>query len=422
MKRVGVLLVALMLLLCGCASGLTIEDMLTAPALTADQSSVISAIDGSTGEKTVLKYPTSGDRRSPIQFVDLDADGFNEAVVFFSVPSEDLYAKVAVLKKVEGEWNIVSSETGAGTDVESISVIRLADSANRFLLVEWSSISSREHQLTAYYFSDGSLQLGFGEACSDILVFDVDSDGYREFCYITEGSSFEPFRIKFVDNSDGQFTLMGECELNEQLLSINAINAGTLADGRRALFLDENIADGVKHTEIVLLDEQHELVSLRLAQDNDLFTLTTREAQALDCTKLHGGDRVYIPTDALPAEGILHPEQWVYWYTVRANEAVFCEASYIDTTYGFSLAVPDAWLETTHINRYSDDPRLIGICEDKLDVDIVQLRVLELGEESSKYINDGLEYLYQSGSYRYYIKGVCEQQDMDYIKSNFALI
>ena len=112
----------------------------------------------------------------------------------------------------------------------------------------------------------------------------------------------------------------------------------------------------------------------------------------------------------------------MYWYTVRANEAVFCEASYIDTTYGFSLAVPDAWLETTHINRYSDDPRLIGICEDKLDVDIVQLRVLELGEESSKYINDGFEYLYQSGSYRYYIKGVCEQQDMDYIKSNFALI
>ena len=67
-------------LFAGCTSGLSVEELLTAPALTSDQSSVIAAIEASSDEKAVLKYPTSGERRAPVQFVDLDADGSSEAV------------------------------------------------------------------------------------------------------------------------------------------------------------------------------------------------------------------------------------------------------------------------------------------------------------------------------------------------------
>ncbi len=423
MKRAIALFAALVCAasLAGCAGDFTIEDMLAAPALTADQSSVLAAIDGYSQEKTVLKYPASGDRRAPIQFVDLDGDIVNEAVVFFSVPSEDVYAKLAVMKKVEGDWRIMSVMNGSCTDVETISIIRLGDNAGRFLLVEWSSTNSSEHQITAYHFSKGELYLGFEEACSDILVYDIDGDGVREFVYITPGTAFEPFLLKYVDSSGpAVLAQASEYELSGDMISSISLSAGTLLDGRQAVFVDENIGERQK-TEVFTL-EGGGLVPVGLDEGYDIGEISTRAADSLSSTPVFGGSRVYIPSEQPPTEEILQPERWTYWYSIREGEIVYAGATYIVADYGIALAVPDDWL--THVTVRSSvlEKRVVELYDNDAGEMRLRLKILEIGEDAERYIDEGYALMTQSGAYRYYIRLYGEQSDLAFIKSNFSVL
>lgn len=423
MKRMIALFAALAcaLALAGCTNDFTIEDLLTAPALTADQSSVLAAIDAYSEEKTVLKYPTSGERRAPIQFVDLDGDIVNEAVVFFSVPSEDVYAKLAVMKKIEGEWRIASVINGSGTDVETISIIRLEDNTGRFLLVEWSSTNSSEHQLTAYHFCDGELSLGFEEACSDILVYDMDGDGGREFVYITPGSTFEPFRIKYVDNTEKNVLAeVGECELGSDMISSVALSAGTLLDGRQAVFVDENIGD-MQTTEVFLLGEDG-LVPVELDEGYDIAEIAVRSLDKLTCQSVFGGSRTYIPSEQPPTEEIRQPNKWTYWYSIRGGKIVYAGATYIVEDYGIALTVPDAWLATVTVANNAVEKRTVELLDGETNEVRLRLKILEIGEDAAAYIEEGYSLITQSGSYRYYIKLYGAQDDLSFIKSNFSVL
>lgn len=402
-----------------CTSGITVEELLAAPSLTADQSSVIEAISSSTEEKITLKYPTSGDRRAPVQFVDFDGDGASEAVAFYSVVSG--YARMGVLKKIDGEWSLVSSIEGPGTDVDSISVINLNNANGRYLLVEWSSINSREGRLAAYHFENDEIMLGFEEACSDILVYDADDDGYSEFCYITTGSVYDRFKIKFVDNDEGSFFVMGECQLSSQMLGLKGLSAGKLADGRRAVFVDETVSDTEIATEVFTVQDGI-LTSIKLDEGYDLFELTLRSSDMLESCALMGGDSVYLISSVTPTENVFAPAEWQYLYTVNGPEIEYCGAACVISEYGATFLLPDSWLATTTLVRDSQQTRRFYLYDSTLDINALTLCVLEIGEDASEYTSAGYLLAAKTGTYRYYIKGLCPEEDLNYIKAHFALL
>ncbi len=420
-KGIAALMVCVLVLLVGC-SGFTVEDMLSAPALTADQSAVLAALGAHYDEKTVLKYPAAGERRAPIQFVDMDADGVGEAVVFFSVPAEDVYAMLAVLKKTNDAWRIAGVQKGAGTDVESISVIRLEDATGRFLLVEWSNTNSRGNQLSAYHFEDGQITPGFEDACSDILVYDLDGDGFKEFCYITAGSATEPYMLKFVDNSAGLLALTGECRLGADMLSSVHIAAGVLADGRQAVFVDENVGDSMMQTEVFTL-ENNSFVPVPLADGYDLAEISRRSLDSLLCQPVFGGSKLYMPSQQPPYVDVHIPDQWTYWYTVRDDGIAYAGASYVDKIHNIAIAVPDEWLGSVAVtSNIVDQPRLIEMYDVHDQSIKLRVKILEIGEDSASYISNGFSLITQSGSYRYYVQGNCTPDELNYVKNNFSIL
>ncbi len=423
MRKLAVLLLICALsLLAGCASGLTVEEMLSAPALTADQSAVLDALNTYTEEKTVLKYPASGERRAPIQFIDLDADGTSEAVVFFSVPTEDVYAMLAVLKKDGDVWKIAGVQQGAGTDVESISVIRLEDEEGRFLLVEWSNTNSRGNQLTAYHFENGRITPGFEDTVSDILVYDLDKDGFKEFCYITPGSTAEPLMVKYVDNSGGALALTGECELSQEALASASISAGMLSDGRQAIFVDEIVGESMKITETFVLNGT-ELEPVALADGYELAEVSRRSVESLNCQAVFGGYRVYIPSEQPPYADVYQPLSWTYWYTVMDEEIVYAGASYVDDDYQVAIMIPDSWLSSVVVaSGVQMEPRMIELYDTATETVRLRLKILEIGEDAANYVRNGFQLITQSGSYRYYLQADCTNEELNYIKNNFSIL
>ena len=71
--------------LTGCQA--TIENLLTAPKLTQEQSEIYQALINSSGSSIKLKYPRGGEYRSAFVLQDIDSDGTQEALVFYESQS-----------------------------------------------------------------------------------------------------------------------------------------------------------------------------------------------------------------------------------------------------------------------------------------------------------------------------------------------
>ena len=213
LKKKGMIIILLtIMMLSSCR--ISVEDFLVAPSLEKDQTSIKEAIEGLSAERTVLKYPGAGDWRSPIHFIDLDCDGVDEAIVFYRVSAEGINTRIAVLERDDfGEWSINSEIEGAGSDIGNITTIEMKSIDEVYLLVEWSSVNMEEQRLAVYRYYDGILSAGLEEGCLDYIVGDLDGDSVIEFCYITGMVPGEPFKLRYLDDSDDGFVVAGEFEL-----------------------------------------------------------------------------------------------------------------------------------------------------------------------------------------------------------------
>ncbi len=404
----------------GCSTVL-IEDMLKAPSLTADQNAIMKELSNITTEKVVLKYPTSGSVKAPIQFIDLTGDGKLEAVAFFSIPATGLMTRIAVLSQNEnGEWSVESEIEGAGTDVVSLYTTTLKAAQHSYILVEWESKSLNERKVSIYNFIDGVINIGFEERCSDILVTDLNQDGFTEFCYIAEPVVPDIARIYIVDFQDGKFQTVGEQSLKGTLGNSSMVY-GTQGDGTPAVFVDQTVQDEMQTTEVFMI-RNGDFIRADYSNEYDISEIALRNNSAAKTTTFAPNGVTFIPSEAKPfatAGDLL-----TYWYSVDSGEIEYAAASYYSREYAFNLTIPNEWLEYAVVTVDEQNPKSIMITDSRAVPPeqniLLQLEVLGLGEDSTHLAENGFEILSSQGTYRYFIKSYGSAQDTVYIKSYFS--
>jgi len=402
-------------------SGKSIEEMLVAPSLTEEQSAILGVLESSTTEKTVLKYPESGNERYPIQFYDLNGDGEKEAVVLYSIPALGVLAHIAVMQKSDDDsWVITSDVEGVGANIYSLRTINLTTQSNKYLLVQWSSVSGTDKLFTVYNFSGGLLKTGFEEDCCNIIVTDVDADGEIEFCYITNGTESTPFKLKIVDDIDKRLAVTAECDLNSEMLSCVNLISGFFLSGSRAIFVDENIGNGNSTTEVFSFVDDS-LIPSDGETEYDFLQLACRKSTDPDCTELRENGATLIPSATSPDGNVMFPDRWVYWYSINDGSVVNVANSYYDEDYGMVLTVPHEWLYYSDVVvDYAE--RKISVCRFDSGEELVSVKILTVNETADSELLSEYELATWSGPYRYYIKYNCSSEDRYYISSYFKII
>ena len=412
------------LLLSSCSGFSSVDELLTAPALREDQAAVKAALEEYTGERLVLKYPISGNIRMPIQFVDLDGDGIEEATAFFST-ADVAVAQLAVLQKdASGSWSVVTSINGLDVDVETVNFIRIENSASRLVLVQWSSTNTRERILAPYRFVGSELVADLEETSSNLFVYDLDNDSYDEFLYITSRGGL--FFLKYIDPSNGAaYVEPVEVLLDSRMNGCLGLVAGQLADGTRAVFIDESIGldsdSGEVTYQITEVFTYSGSIFLPAVLDYDIAELSRRPDTEISCRRLFDNDSVYIPSVYPPFDDVAS-DQWIYWYTIKEGSVEYHMATYVDETYQFAMGIPDEWLPGVAL-YHEEGSRLwsiYGLGVD--DVPVVSLRVLSVGDDANVYYEEGYTLLTQSGSYRFLIMGTVDDEGFEYVKDNFIVL
>lgn len=181
-----------MSVLCGCGENIMSGDrsLMRPPYPAGDGKKIQEQLTKSLGN-VVLKYPKGGDYRSAIIQIDLTGDGKNEAIVFYRKDEVSLIS-FAILKQIDGQWQLIATKESDGGDVERVMFGDVNNDNVKEIIVGWTIYSSGSNIISAYSFNDNSISSidvrEFSESLSgnisvaytDMQIYDFDDDGRDE--------------------------------------------------------------------------------------------------------------------------------------------------------------------------------------------------------------------------------------------------
>ena len=397
---------------------MSLEDLLTAPSLTADQNGILEVIQLAHDEHISLKYPVSGDWRNPIHFLE-NTDSSTKAIVFYTVSTE-INAHIALVSKDKQGWILVGELVGDGPEVNSVQILQGTDEN---LLIEWGAVNQINRRLVIYYISPDGLKIGFKEECSDIIMKDFNNRQTLDFLYVTANQPNEPFKLVYVSGNNDTYTVQSEIPLNIEMDALLKLQYEELDDNSYNVFVDERIGGNRVSTEVFKLMNSR-LESMTSEQDYDTFQLFLRTSPLISRNFYNINSRAFVvPSDTAPRETIAEETLWNYWYNLKDGNLGYSFASYVNIPLNFNVGIPDSWLDSVVIEEDKDEQRLFRFYKLQTGEILFEIKVLRVEEKTIEYTDDGFLNIGVGigGIYRYMYRSYegCDLSSLAYITNHF---
>ena len=297
--------------------------------------------------------PVSGSNIQPVQMVDLDGDGREEALAFFRQSDGEKPLKIYVFTDNGDSYAQTAVIEGSGLAVYSIAYSDIDGDGRMEIIVGWR-VSMELQALAVYALEpDGARELMRtnyvkyavadlnSDGMQEMTVFRADQDGVGAAdCYVWKNGTLALGSTIRVS--------MTMAELSQQ----GKVTVGTLRSGEPALFVT-GVADSARAITDVLLLRNSEL-------SNSVLSLTTgvsRESsrfRSLYPMDINGDGITEIPRTVplSPGEQETDVSQRVDWISYDAAGT----ASRVLSTYhamedGWYLQLPEGWAESILVGR-----------------------------------------------------------------------
>lgn len=286
----SVILIVVCMILSSC-SGLNLitEDLMRPPRLTQEQIDLEDALRESlsTGEYS-LKYPKGGDYRSAFVFHDLDGDGEEEVLAFYSLQYDE-YARVAILDFIDEKWVSVCELSGEDINIEFVSFAHVTSQDTPNILIGWSGSRRGESQLAIYTYEDRTLNnLLKYESFTEYSVCwidDLNLDGMDDVILLIKdsGTREESSWIRQITFDRYNAVYIEEYSLSDSIADFSSVTTGQFSPDsqQRALFIDEQIAGNMLVTEVFTLESGSLEPVIYSGMDEPEYEQTLEEASAL---------------------------------------------------------------------------------------------------------------------------------------------
>ncbi len=294
-------LVLSVILLSGCSLGASSDnviELLSSPKLSENETEIVSAITLYSDAEVVLKYLKEADNISPIQYIDVDGNGVDEAIVFYTSPSTSGYVKMAVLYDNDGVWEVVDDLSGLGTEVLNVSLVQLDKSKGNQLVVTYSFANTLEKVITVYSYSDGNLVETYNQLCQSYIMSDITSDGNIDIIIGQPNVENILPSIKLISlNEENQIAVVADYELNVANAEIQSLKLSKTSKSETpAVVVDYKDNQNVIHTQAITYSDNefisvlessviqkiwsfnYPLISFDIGNDNYLETSTIIQA------------------------------------------------------------------------------------------------------------------------------------------------
>lgn len=445
------------LLLSACSSFQpNLTDLMQSPKLTEEQAEIYEALTNAADVSDVqLKYPKSGDYRSAFVMFDLDADGEDEALVFYNMPSWGGNVRIMVLDHQQDEWVSVYDAVGEGTDVTEVDFQVLTASGRHCVLIGWEQGTSENTSISVYDYTGGQLRVLYESEYSQMLIEDLDQDGTKEILLGIFKASSKTGAIRLINDTEDGLQSASRVVMDSTITGFLGIEIGWLAQNEIAVFVDAYTSSTQIVTEIMVYTDDGKLRSLS-SHYGGLDRPLLREVP-VRCEDINGDGILEIPVSLVEYSEEEREEdnrknllQYLYLSNPeeleRLGEADSAENSqagsvtftfspvwtgFVNLDYGFRFQFPEEWIGQVNVVKESDRNEWVFTLRTEAAEPPALLRIRVYGQDEPRDVFDNLVYeqLEKRGVYEYYAAPVKSsavpeqmQLSMEEIRERFSIV
>ena len=360
MKRWFLLLMLLgMMALSGCSfPELTLdpEDLYRLPTLPAKYTELNTQLSEILGNGAEYAAPMSGANIQPVQLVDLNGDGREEALAFFRRSEDEKPLKIYVYTAEGDAYRQTGVIEGTGIGFYSIAYEDLNADGIMELAVGWRA--TVEHQVLEVY----TLHSGFGETLvqTDYVKYttaDLNQDGKKELIVIhaDEEGGGEADYYNWQD--DGSLANQSSARISMTMAELSQqgrVTRGTLQEEIPALFVT-GVADTARAITDILAVRNGELTNIVLSEAYGVSSEIApyRSLYPVDIngdglTEVSASEQLF----ALDDSGVFYERTDWHQYDINGQDKVVLR-TYHNLEDGWYLRLPEEWVDRIWISRSS---------------------------------------------------------------------
>ncbi len=349
-----ILLSALCLFLSGC-TGLrlgTVEDLYCLPSLPSEYQDLEASITALIEEGAEYAAPSSGSNIQPVQLVDLDGDGQEEALAFMRKPTEEKPLKIYIFSAESGSYQQSAVIEGSGSAIFSVVYSDLNGDGRTELVVGWKTASEMQ-ALSIYTLENGQPEEILRTTYVKYVLTDLDSDGLNElvtFRADTEGMGLADMYIW----QEGTMTLKSSSKISvtmAELSNLGRVVTGAVQGGIPALFVVGVVDSSTEITDI-LISRNGELNNIVLS---NITGASTEVARFLSLYPMDiNGDKITeVPVPVLLAGSDEAQSYYrIEWFGYDASGAsTRVQSTYHNVDDGWYLVLPESWRDQVLVRR-----------------------------------------------------------------------
>ena len=404
-NRILALALALCLLLGGCAPlTLEVEDLMRPPQLSESQRQIYDALLAALGTSSAnlsLRYPRSGDHRSAFTFRDLDGDGTEEAMVFYSLAEAEEELYINVMEQGPEGWYSVYEMPGAGTGVETVEFSSVTREDGCDILIGWTPDQNNVGQLSVLRFEQNRLESLYQSRYTKYTTADMNADGLQELLLVTMSTAgAHPF-ASLITLRDQRLETVSNLPMNVNMTSFSQLWAGWVSDSAQGL-----VVDGYEgHTFTTeLLVVKNDLFSLPYPDKADFYTRANRREGSICSADVDGDHIVDFPMqEPVPGDSSLY--YTVYSHLDENMELQPTAAALVNQSQGYVFYLPEGWREGVTVVQTKSGETVFSAYDPATETvggELMRIRVYSEKDYQDKFDTKRYKQIGQRGNFRYY--------------------
>ena len=352
MKRVKCAALFLVICLLGGCSGMSIDELYCLPKASEDYYDLQEALSQALGNGLSYDAPASGARREPVQLVDLDYDGTDEAVAFFR-SSQDGSVAAYIFARRDSQYELADQIPCSGSAVGAVEYADLDGSGSLELLITCQVSEAVTQALQVSRYQNNAAESLLTAPCGRYVLTDLNGDGAKEILCITDSGAEASAAVTYYTYVGGQMKTGQELRLSENYSDILNIAQGTLEDGTEAVLITGTAEDQMK-TDVLIQNDQAELTAVDCGTLGSSAQLQGGDLYPRD---MDGDGNLEIPKGkVLPEYEAGSGTQWtVEWYglTAKGKSGLKC-STYHCFDEGWYLELPESWDDAISVREKSE--------------------------------------------------------------------
>lgn len=291
-----------------------------------------------------LKSAKSGNYRTAYILKDINGNGEQEAMVFYTVTEgaqETL--NFTVLQSENDDWSVAANTTLSGTNIERVDFGDLDGDGSEEVIIAWNIYGAPETRLSVFSMVGLEPKGIFEQSYTDFCVYDMDTNGSDDLLIFTIDTIEKTSYCTIYCSSSNGLEKAGTVQTDKNAISYKNIRRSAV-DGKPALFVDCVLNEGGLFTELITY--QNGKLSAPLYQQSGRSSLTTKRSENIICGDANGDGVVEIPCGTVMPSGndVQNSLSLIEWKQYSGGTLSLKERSVVSKAQQYKFLIKDEWL------------------------------------------------------------------------------